>query len=92
MVEWSVCCLGNKIMSDDDEGLSEWSIKIDSLEYWMCVGICDVQRAGGNKFEEAVWRETGHGHYCVSTSGEIFSHSDQNVNDKLNPFVFKAGD
>jgi hypothetical protein len=42
MVEWSVCCLGNKIMSDDDEGLSEWSIKIDSLEYWMCVGICDV--------------------------------------------------
>lgn len=36
--------------------------------------------------------EIGHGHYCVSSSGEIFSHSDKSVNDQVKSFVFGTGD
>lgn len=34
----------------------------------------------------------GHGHYCVTSDGIVYSHGDANVNAQFEPFEFETGD
>lgn len=38
------------------------------------------------------WELLGHGHYCVTTNGFIFSHSDPAINHTKSKIISVAGD
>jgi hypothetical protein len=48
-----------------------------------------IRRTSDNGIGGIVWDTA---HYCIGSGGNIFSHSDPEANDKMNPYQFKAGD
>jgi hypothetical protein len=78
---WNVCCLGGE-MGDSDGGLRRWSVRIAKMQQWMVIGMCQIRQAQSHKFEGWNWSNIGHGHYCVTSHGYVFSHSDASANCK----------
>lgn len=58
----------------------------------MYVGICQIEQVLSHKFGEWNWRDVGHGHYCIYSTGRVYSHNDPKVNDQITPFSFYVGD
>jgi hypothetical protein len=77
-------------MDDSGEKLYRWSILVNTPR-WTCVGICQVQQASSRRFEEFGLDRMGHGHYCLASSGYVYSHSDRKVNFESKSFTFRAG-
>jgi hypothetical protein len=88
---WDVCCLGGE-MGDSDGGLRRWSVRIAKMQYGMVIGMCQIRQAQSHKFEEWNWRNIGHGHYCVTSHGYVYSHSDASANCNKLSFEFGTGD
>jgi hypothetical protein len=79
-------------MGDSDGGLRRWSVRIAKKQQWMYIGMCQIRQAQSHQFEEWIWRNIGHGHYCVGSSKYVFSHSDASANAKILSFEFGTGD
>jgi hypothetical protein len=88
---YTVCCLGGE-MGDSDDGLCRWSVRIAKMQQLMTIGMCQIRQAQSHKFEEWNWNNIGHGHYCVSSDGSVYSHSDAPANSKYPSFEFGTGD
>lgn len=54
--------------------------------------MCQIRQVQLHKFAEWYFGEVGHGHYCVSSYGLVYSHSDADVNFKIKSFTFGMGD
>jgi hypothetical protein len=79
-------------MGDSDGGLRRWSVRIAKMQYGMYIGMCQIRQAQSHKFEEWNWRNIGHGHYCVTSHGYVYSHSDASANCNKLSFEFGTGD
>lgn len=86
----TICSLADCILNDGRK--YSWKVRINSIGKWVYIGICQIKQAEKHSFLGWNWGHIGHGHYCVSSSGLVFSHSDENVNNSVKSPQFKMGD
>lgn len=82
----SVCGLMETISEATHSGKYEWAVRINSLRNYMYIGICQIRQASKHMFENWGWRYVGHGHYCITSYGFAYSHSDASMNFKRKSF------
>lgn len=76
-----------------DSKIYRWTIRIGKCGWFgIYVGMCQIRKAQQHQFERWNWSNIGQGNYCVRSDGHVFSHSDANVNYKLDSFRFEMGD
>lgn len=78
----SVCCLANLEIPDNDFRVYKWRLKITRVSPFsqVFVGICQEDLAREHSLIMWPWDQIGHGHYCVSSDGYVFSSCDPTVN------------
>lgn len=88
---WGICSLTDPILNE--KGIHKWSVQINKLKEGMYLGMCQIRQACSHRFEYWGWQGIGHGHYCVSSKGYIYTHIDDELNRKIiNDFKFYEGD
>lgn len=85
---FGVCCLANGAFEGEQH---KWAIRVSAMKRWIIIGICQIEKAEENQFEERGFKESMHGHYCVVSNGFVFSHSDAEVNSTVKSFKFRKG-
>lgn len=58
-------CLGNIVMNDTGNAIYRWSVRIDSMQRWLWVGMGQIQKASQQFSKTSRLPSIGHGHYCI---------------------------
>ncbi|KAM3144158.1 hypothetical protein pb186bvf_003620 [Paramecium bursaria] len=76
-------------LSFDDETIITFKVK--KLVHTIAIGICDLQTLESKNFMIDNWKKSGHGCYLISSSGYLYSTSNQNQNQVKTYFTYKDG-
>lgn len=88
-----ICGLADSFIKDiKNRGKYKWAMKINRMQRWAYVGLCQIEQVQSHSFAEWNRWKIGNGHYCVCSDGLVFSNSDSDVNCQQKSFLYYVGD